>query len=256
MELTIPLNEMKLVPNPNLPKDVFLVVPRNSFVNQQEEEAQQEEEENGLEARRRASTNMQRESAKVADFEVAVIGAIKVKTTGLMGMNKDYTAFRLIVRDSQKATWFLDKRYSDFENLHSECSDLTSLNLPVKERFKMNRGSDEAFIMKRRSALQEYMTVLLRSDKAQKYRSIRAFLEKGQHMTSEADILQEWMVCSELVETWKQQEKESAYRKSMIMNAGPIEICLRFETHDQSSTWSALLGAAKQRDPHDLRWSM
>jgi len=180
-------------------------------------------------------------------LQAMVTGALTVNTRHGV-VHSEYTTYRVTVRDQRCKMWCVDKRYSDFEALHSVCGSLCPMGFPGKFSRsmldRMTRKKDPEFIKTRRAALHEYITALLKNEEAQGHPVVAAFFDPGQRTTPQATVVHQWSADLEELEVWAAEEKGDS--DGTTANA-PTEICFRFANSEQASSWKELLHSTAVR---------
>ncbi|XP_042511847.1 uncharacterized protein LOC122086979 isoform X2 [Macadamia integrifolia] len=89
-------------------------------------------------------------------LECRVVGAYFEKIG-----SKSFAVYSIAVTDAEKRTWFVKRRYSNFERLHRHLKDIPNYNLHLPPKRFLSSSTDDSFVHQRCIQLHKYLQDLL-----------------------------------------------------------------------------------------------
>ncbi|XP_010530868.1 PREDICTED: uncharacterized protein LOC104807343 [Tarenaya hassleriana] len=75
--------------------------------------------------------------------------------------SKSFAVYSIAVRDAASRTWFVKRRYSNFERLHRQLKDIPNYNLHLPPKRIFSSSTEDAFVHQRCIQLDKYLQDLL-----------------------------------------------------------------------------------------------
>ncbi|XP_043713559.1 uncharacterized protein LOC122662063 isoform X2 [Telopea speciosissima] len=75
--------------------------------------------------------------------------------------SKSFAVYSIAVTDAEKRTWFVKRRYSNFERLHRYLKDIPNYNLHLPPKRFLSSSTDDSFVHQRCIQLDKYLQDLL-----------------------------------------------------------------------------------------------
>ncbi|KAJ4965783.1 hypothetical protein NE237_017632 [Protea cynaroides] len=75
--------------------------------------------------------------------------------------SKSFAVYSIAVTDAEKTTWFVKRRYSNFERLHRHLKEIPNYNLHLPPKRFLSSSTDDSFVHQRCIQLDKYLQDLL-----------------------------------------------------------------------------------------------
>ncbi|KAJ0254446.1 Uncharacterized protein HA466_0109330 [Hirschfeldia incana] len=99
---------------------------------------------------------LQKESQHCSKLKCRVLGAYFEKLS-----SKSFAVYSIAVTDTENKTWFVKRRYSNFERLHRQLKEIPNYNLQLPPKRIFSSSTEDAFVHRRCIQLDKYLQDLL-----------------------------------------------------------------------------------------------
>ncbi|KAL0802626.1 hypothetical protein Bca101_057802 [Brassica carinata] len=99
---------------------------------------------------------LHKESQHCSKLKCRVLGAYFEKLS-----SKSFAVYSIAVTDTENKTWFVKRRYSNFERLHRQLKEIPNYNLQLPPKRIFSSSTEDAFVHRRCIQLDKYLQDLL-----------------------------------------------------------------------------------------------
>ncbi|CAG7900913.1 unnamed protein product [Brassica rapa] len=99
---------------------------------------------------------LHKESQQCSKLKCRVLGAYFEKLS-----SKSFAVYSIAVTDTENKTWFVKRRYSNFERLHRQLKEIPNYNLQLPPKRIFSSSTEDAFVHRRCIQLDKYLQDLL-----------------------------------------------------------------------------------------------